>query len=189
MEILLKSKSAGKNSTHAVISFLAMAALSFGCIYNGITENHLWWLGLILSIPLMVLSFQYMRDEFAGCENIGVEDNQLIILYDRWYIFKKNKEIRIPLQDIVEIDKPKKSHKKGILHTLSEINDMLSELHGLPVDVDYWEIRTVNGKKYNFGEELSEKQIERLKERLNAYINQDGTDRLFANKPSATLQR
>lgn len=130
MEILLKTKSAGKNSAAAIIGFLALSAFIVICVYNGFTENHLWWLGLILAIPLAVINFMAARDEFAGSESIGIENNHLVILYDRWNMPQKKKEIRIPMQDIVEIVKSVKSRMEDII-------DTLDELMGRGVSVDH----------------------------------------------------
>ena len=77
--------------------------------------------------------------------------------------------MRIPLSDIVEVGYNRKNK-------LEEIAEAVSELQGKMIDEDAIVLVTKAGKKYHFGQDLTEKQVERFRERFYEYVMSMGMD-------------
>ena len=160
MDVLLVCKPSGRNAMTIFVAFAGFTAMSIIWIYQGIEDHGLWW-HLLLTVPVSVLLFFRFRYEFVGEEQLGVEGTDFVIRIVNKFPFQK--DVRIPLSDIVEVGYNRKNK-------LEEIAEAVSELQGRAINENAIVLVTKAGKKYHFGKDLTEKQVERFCERLYEYM-------------------
>lgn len=159
MDVLLVCKPSGRNAMPYFIAFVAFTALSVVWGYEGF-EDHGLWLYLLLTVPVSVFTFFGLRYEFVGEEHLGVEGTDFVRALHK---FPFRKDVRIPLSDIAEIGYNRKTK-------VEEFMEAVGELRGQTIDEDAIVLVTKAGKKYHFGQDLTEKQVDRFKERLMEYL-------------------
>lgn len=143
--------------------FLILAsfvALSVIWVYEGIEDPVCLWM-LLLSVPMTVLFFFLFRFQFVGEEQLGIDGKDFVIRVVNKFPFQR--DLRIPLADIAEIRYNSKSKMK-------EITEAMAELRGRAIDENGIVLVTIYGKRYRFGKDLTEKQVERFRERLYEYV-------------------
>ena len=59
---------------------------------------------------------------------------------------------------------------------MREITEAMAELQGRAIDEDAIVLVTIYGKRYRFGKDLTEKQVERFRDRLYEYVMSKGMD-------------
>ena len=155
-KVLIVCKPSGKNTFGAVVYLLVFVALSIILIFKGFS-NPYQWLWLLFTLPVSILLFFSLRYDFFGEERIGIDGADLMIEYANRLPFWG--ETRIPLLEIKEIGIPKKSK-------LEEFFEILRELNMRSVDESSIEIVTINGKKYQFGDDLSPREVEYFTRKL-----------------------
>ncbi len=160
MDVLLVCSPSGRNAMPFFLAFAAFAALSVMWGYEGIEDHGFWWY-LLLTVPTTVLFFFMFRYEFVGAEQIGVDGDDFVIHIVNRFPFEKDK--RIPLKNIKELKYNKKSK-------MEEIGEALAELNGRTINEDGILLITMDGKKFEFGQDLTEKQVNRFKERFMEYL-------------------
>lgn len=160
MDVLLVCKPSGRNAMSFFLTFAAFTALSVIWGYQGFEDHGLWWY-LLLTVPVSVFLFFLFRFQFVGEEQIGIDGKDFVIRIVKKFPFQK--DLRIPLADIAEIRYNSKNKMK-------EITEALSELRGGAIDEDGIVLVTIYGKRYRFGKDLTEKQVERFRERLYEYM-------------------
>ena len=170
MKVLLVCKPSGKNAMSFFLVFAAFTAMSIIWVYQGFEDHGLWWY-LLLTVPVSVFTFFGFRYEIVGEEHLGVEGTDFVRVLHK-YPFKK--DVRIPLSDIVEVGYNRKNK-------LEEIAEAISELQGRMIDEDAIVLVTKAGKKYQFGKDLTEKQVERFRDRLYEYVISKGIDMNFSD--------
>lgn len=171
MKVLLVCKPSGKNAMSFFLVFAAFTAMSIIWVYQGFEDHGLWWY-LLLTVPVSVFFFFLFRFQFVGEEQLGIDGKDLVI-----HVVKKipfQKDLRIPLADIAEIRYNSKSKMK-------EITEAMAELRGRAIDEDAIVLVTIYGKKYRFGKDLTEKQVERFCERLYEYMMSMDMDLNFSD--------
>ena len=142
------------------IAFVAFTALSVVWGYEGF-EDHGLWLYLLLTVPVSVFFFFLFRFQFVGEEQLGIDGKDFVIRVVKKFPFQR--DLRIPLADIAEIRYNGKSMMK-------EITEAMAELGGRAIDENGIVLVTIYGKRYRFGKDLTEKQVERFRERLYEYV-------------------
>ncbi len=160
MDVLLVCKPSGRNVMSFFLTFAAFTALSVIWVYQGFEDHGLWWY-LLLTVPVSVFFFFLFRFQFVGEEQIGIDGKDFVIRVIKKFPFQK--DLRIPLADIAEIRYNSKSKMK-------EITEALAELRGRTIDEDGIVLVTIYGKRYRFGKDLTEKQVERFRERFYEYV-------------------
>lgn len=170
MDVLLVCKPSGRNAMSFFLTFAAFTALSVIWVYQGFEDHGLWWY-LLLTVPVSVFTFFGFRYEFVGEEHLGVEGTEFVRVLHK---FPFHRDVRIPLSDIVEVGYNRKNK-------LEEIAEDVSELQGRAIDEDAIVLVTKAGKKYHFGQDLTEKQVERFRERLYEYMMSMGIDVNFSD--------
>jgi len=160
MDVLLVCKPSGRNAMSFFLTFAAFTALSVIWVYQGFEDHGLWWY-LLLTVPVSVFFFFLFRFQFVGEEQIGIDGKDFVIRVIKKFPFQR--DLCIPLADIAEIRYNSKNKMK-------EITEALSELRGGAIDEDGIVLVTIYGKRYRFGKDLTEKQVERFRERLYEYM-------------------
>ena len=166
MEVLLVCKPSGRNAMAIFMGLVVFFALSVIWVYDGVDDPQCLWM-LLLTVPMTVLFFFLFRFQFVGEEQIGVDGKDFVIRVVKKFPFQK--DIRIPLSKIVAVNYNQKNLVK-------EIAETLSELRGGAIDEDAIVLLTKDGKKYHFGKDLTEKQVERFRERFYEYVMSMGMD-------------
>lgn len=164
MDVLSVCKPSGRNAMSFFIAFAAFTALSVMWGYEGFEDHGFWWY-LLLTVPVSVFMFFGLRYEFVGAEQIGVDGDDFVIHIVNRFPFEKDK--RIPLKNIKELKYNAKSK-------IEEIGEALAELNGRTINEDGILLITMDGKKYEFGQDLTEKQVNRFKERFMEYLMSRG---------------
>lgn len=160
MDVLLVCKPSGRNAMAIFLILALFAALSVIWAYEGIEDPVCLWM-LLLSVPMTVLFFFLFRFQFVGEEQLGIDGKDFVIRVIKKFPFQR--DLCIPLADIAEIRYNSKNKMK-------EITEALSELRGGAIDEDGIVLVTIYGKRYRFGKDLTEKQVERFRERLYEYM-------------------
>ena len=159
MDVLLVCKPSGRNAMPFFIAFAAFTALSVMWGYEGFEDHGFWWC-LLVTVPVSVFMFFGFRYEFVGEEHLGVDGKDFVRVVHK---FPFRKDVRIPLSDIVEIGYNRKTK-------MEEFMEAVGELRGGTIDEDAIVVVAKSGKKYHFGQDLTEKQVDRFKERLMEYL-------------------
>ena len=166
MDVLLVCKPSGRNAMSIFMALGAFIALSVMWAYEGIEDPECWWM-LLITVPVTIFFFFLFRFQFVGEEQLGIDGKDFVIHIVNKYPFQK--DLRIPLADIAEIRYNSKSKMK-------EITEAMAELGGRAIDEDAIVLVTIYGKKYRFGKDLTEKQVERFRERFYEYVMSMGMD-------------
>ena len=166
MDVLLVCKPSGRNAMSIFMALGTFAAMSIIWAYQGFEDHGLWWY-LLLTVPMTVFFFFLFRFQFVGEEQLGIDGKDFVIRVVKKFPFQK--DLRIPLADVAEIRYNSKSKVK-------EIMEAMAELGGRAIDEDAIVLVTIYGKRYRFGKDLTEKQVERFRERLYEYVMSKGMD-------------
>jgi hypothetical protein len=160
MDVLLVCKPSGRNAMAIFLILASFVALSVIWAYEGIEDPVCLWM-LLLSVPMTVLFFFLFRFQFVGEEQLGIDGKDFVIHVVKKFPFQK--DLRIPLADIAEIRYNSKSKMR-------EITEAMAELRGRAIDENGIVLVTIYGKRYRFGKDLTEKQVERFRERFYEYV-------------------
>ncbi|MBO6051617.1 MAG: hypothetical protein J6P65_06540 [Bacteroidales bacterium] len=160
MDVLLVCKPSGRNAMAIFLILASFVALSVMWVYEGIEDPVCLWM-LLLSVPMTVLFFFLFRFQFVGEEQLGIDGKDFVMRVVKKFPFQK--DLRIPLADIAEIRYNSKSKMR-------EITEAMAELRGRAIDENGIVLVTIYGKRYRFGKDLTEKQVERFRERFYEYM-------------------
>ena len=171
MDVLLVCKPSGRNAMSIFMALGAFIALSVMWAYEGIEDPECWWM-LLITVPVTIFFFFLFRFQFVGEEQLGIDGKDFVIHIVNKYPFQK--DLRIPLADIAEIRYNSKSKMK-------EITEAMAELRGRAIDENGIVLVTIYGKRYRFGKDLTEKQVERFCEQLYECVMSKGIDLNFSD--------